>query len=70
MTSVTAPMAGKILSVALNVGYKVEEDETILVMEAMKMEIPIVAPAGGIIRDIQVEAGQMVEADAVLAVIE
>ena len=70
MISVTAPMAGKILSVARNVGYKVEEDETIFVMEAMKMEIPIVAPAGGIIRDILVEAGQTVEADAVLAVIE
>ena len=70
MTLVTAPMAGNVLTVAVNVGDNVEEDETVVVMEAMKMEVPIVAPAGGVIKEIRVTPGQMVESDAVLAVIE
>ena len=70
MTLVTAPMAGNVLTVAVNVGDNVEEDETVVVMEAMKMEVPIVAPASGVIKEIRVTPGQMVESDAVLAVIE
>ena len=70
MTLVTAPMAGNVLTVAVNVGDNVEEDETVVVMEAMKMEVPIVAPASGVIKEIKVTPGQMVESDAVLAVIE
>ena len=70
MTVVTAPMVGKVLSVAVNVGDKVQEDDTILVMEAMKMEVPIAAPASGVIKEIKVTAGDTVESDAVLAVIE
>jgi acetyl-CoA carboxylase biotin carboxyl carrier protein len=63
-------MVGKILSVSAKVGDKVQEDDTIIVMEAMKMEIPVVAPAGGTIREIKVAAGDMVESDAVLALLE
>jgi len=39
-------------------------------MEAMKMEIPVVAPAAGVIREVNVSPGQAVEAEQVLAVIE
>ena len=70
MTTVTAPMVGKILNVQAKAGQKVQEDDTIIVMEAMKMEIPVVAPASGTVKEIKVAAGQMVEADEVLAVIE
>jgi len=63
-------MVGKILQIEAQVGQKVQEDDTVIVMEAMKMEIPVVAPASGTIKEIKVEAGQTVEADDVLAVIE
>jgi biotin carboxyl carrier protein len=63
-------MVGKILEVQAKPGQKVQEDDTVIVMEAMKMEIPVVAPAGGVIREIKVTPGQMVDADEVLAVIE
>ena len=46
-TSVEAPMVGKILKIEKQVGDHVDEDEVVIVMEAMKMEIPIVAPATG-----------------------
>lgn len=69
-TPITAPMVGKILKVEKKVGDRVEEDEVVIVMEAMKMEIPIVAPASGVIKEIKVEPGQAVEADHLLAEIE
>lgn len=70
MTLVTAPMVGKILTVAVKVGDRVAEDDTVVVMEAMKMEVPIVAPSSGVIKEIKVAPGDTVESDAVLAVIE
>jgi acetyl-CoA carboxylase biotin carboxyl carrier protein len=62
-------MVGKILRVEKKVGDQVEEDEVVVVMEAMKMEIPVVAPANGVLKELKV-TGQAVEAEQVLAVIE
>jgi acetyl-CoA carboxylase biotin carboxyl carrier protein len=69
-TPITAPMVGKILKVEKNVGDRVDEDEVVLVMEAMKMEIPVVAPASGVLKDLKVSVGQAVEADQLLAEID
>ena len=69
-TNVEAPMVGKVLKVEKQAGERVEEDEVVIVMEAMKMEIPVVAPAGGVVKEIKVSLGQAVEAEQVLAVIE
>jgi biotin carboxyl carrier protein len=63
-------MVGKILKIEKNVGDQVEEDEVVVVMEAMKMEIPIVAPTSGVLKEIKVSPGQADEAEEVLAVIE
>ena len=69
-TEVTVPMVGKIVNVLVKVGDKVSEDDQIATLEAMKMEMPIVAPTGGVIKEIMVAACQEVDADTVLAVIE
>jgi biotin carboxyl carrier protein len=69
-TPVTSPMVGKILKIEKQVGDSIDEDEVVLVMEAMKMEIPVVAPTSGVLRDIKVSPGQAVEADQLLAEIE
>jgi biotin carboxyl carrier protein len=63
-------MVGKILKIEKQVGDHVEEDDVVMVMEAMKMEIPIVAPAGGTLKEIKVSPGQAVEAEQALAVID
>ncbi len=63
-------MVGKILKIEADTGATVEEDDVIIVMEAMKMEIPVVAPAGGTVKTIKVEVGQSVEAGEELAEIE
>jgi biotin carboxyl carrier protein len=67
---VTAPMVGKVLEVQCKVGDKVQEDDVIILLEAMKMEIPVVAPVSGVVKEIKVTTGATVEADTVLAIIE
>jgi len=63
-------MVGKILKIEKNVGEQVEEDDVVIVMEAMKMEIPVVSPASGILKELKVTPGQAVEADEVLGEID
>ena len=70
MSDVTAPMAGKIIDVKINIGDTVNEDDELIILEAMKMEIPIVAPASGNISEIKCKKGDSVGADDILAVIE
>lgn len=63
---INAPMPGKILSVKASVGQAVKKGDTIMVLEAMKMENEIPAPADGTIASIDVKEGASVEAGAVL----
>jgi biotin carboxyl carrier protein len=63
-------MVGKIISVSVKVGDRIKEDDQVAVLEAMKMEMPIVAPVSGTVKEIRVAPGQEVEAEAVIAMIE
>jgi acetyl-CoA carboxylase biotin carboxyl carrier protein len=65
-----APMPGKILEVMVNVGDKVNEDDEVIILEAMKMENPIYAPAGGTVKEIKVKANDSVETEQLMMVIE
>ena len=67
--TVTAPMPGSILNVAVTVGQAVTAGQTVLTMEAMKMENEIVAPVAGTVREIRVKKGDVVDTDAVLVVL-
>lgn len=67
---ILAPLAGKIIQMNLKVGQTVDEDEEILVIEAMKMETPVFAPIGGTIKEINVGEGDEVEEDQVIAIID
>lgn len=68
--NIEAPLAGKIIQMDLTVGQSVEEDEEILVIEALKMETPVFAPCSGTIKEINVKLGDDVEEDQMLAVID
>ncbi|MBP1707288.1 MAG: acetyl/propionyl-CoA carboxylase, alpha subunit [Chloroflexi bacterium] len=67
---IEVPMPGKILSIKVKVGDAVKEDDEIIILEAMKMENPIVAPVAGKIAEIRVNLNQAVETGQVIAVIE
>lgn len=58
--TVKAPMPGKILSVAVSEGQAVKKGDTLLVLEAMKMQNEIAAPADGTVKQIRVAANQTV----------
>ena len=68
--SLLAPMPASVMSVAVEAGQKVAKGDTIVVLEAMKMQHTIAAPADGIVTELAATAGQQVESGAVLAVIE
>ena len=58
---IKAPMPGVVLGVNVEVGQAVLEDDTLLVLEAMKMESSIVSPSNGVVKVIAVNSGDTVE---------
>ena len=64
---VEAGAAGKIFKIEKKVGDKVSKGDTVLILEAMKMEIPVVAPEDGTVASIDVAVGDTVESGALLA---
>ncbi len=65
-----APMPGQVLSIGAPVGTIVEVGDTVVVLEAMKMEHAVTAPRTGVIRDVFVGAGDQVARGQPLAVVE
>ena len=59
-------ITGSVWKILKAVGDTVQEDEPVLVMESMKMEIPVGATEGGVIKEICVQEGQTVENGTVL----
>ena len=66
---VRAPLAGNVLEILVEAGARVEEDDDLLVIEALKMENPIAAPCGGTVQEILVKKGDKVAEDALLMIV-
>ena len=64
---VEAGAAGKIFKIEAKVGQQLKAGDAVVILEAMKMEIPVVAPQDGTVASIDVAVGDAVEAGAVLA---
>ena len=69
-TEVLVPLAGNIWAILVEVGDEVEEDDEVLVIEALKMENMVYAPCDGKVTEIRVSKGDVVEEDDVLMIIE
>jgi len=67
---VTAPMAGNIWKIHVKVGDQVQFEDELMILEALKMENPIYAPADGTVSDIKVAENDAVEANQVLMIID
>lgn len=59
-TKVLSDMNGSVWKIMVKVGDTVAEDDTLAVLESMKMEIPVLAPAGGKVEAILIAEGQVV----------
>ena len=67
---VEAGAAGQVFKIEASVGQTVKKGDAVVIVEAMKMEIPVVAPEDGTVASIDVAVGDAVEAGAVLATLK
>ncbi|MBL3640977.1 MULTISPECIES: acetyl-CoA carboxylase biotin carboxyl carrier protein subunit [Bacillaceae] len=70
MAELKASMAGSVWKIVANEGQSVTDGQDIIILESMKMEIPIAAEEAGIIKELKVNEGDFVNEGDVLAVIE
>jgi acetyl/propionyl-CoA carboxylase alpha subunit len=69
-STLTAPMPGTVIKVLARAGDRVEPRQTLLVLEAMKMETPVVSPYEAVVREVHVAEGDRVAGGAVLVELE
>ena len=67
---VESEVTGNVWKILLEVGAAVAEGEVIMILESMKMEIPVESPAAGKLVELKVSAEDQVEEDQVVAVVE
>ncbi|MFU8803231.1 MAG: biotin/lipoyl-binding carrier protein [Bradymonadaceae bacterium] len=67
---VKAHITGTVWKIEVSVGDEVEEDDDLIILESMKMEMPVIATVDGVVKEIRVSEGEAVEEDQVLVVIE
>ena len=70
MTEIKAELVGNVWKVVAKAGDKVEEDDILVILESMKMEIPVTAPRAGTVKEILVKETDVVKEGQVLAVLE
>ena len=70
MAEITAHITGNVWKVEVSVGDTVEEDDTVAILESMKMEIPVEAEDSGTVAEIRCQEGQSVSEGDVLIVLE
>jgi acetyl-CoA carboxylase biotin carboxyl carrier protein len=70
MSEVAAHITGTVWKIPVAVGESVEAEQTLVILESMKMEMPVEAPASGKVSQILVTEGQAVEEGDVLVVLD
>lgn len=69
-TNIEAVVTGKVWKIQAQVGTRVQADDVVMILESMKMEIPIVAPTAGTLSAILVSEGDAVEEGQTVATLE
>jgi len=67
---VEAQITGSVWKIEVKPGDRVAEDDTLLIMESMKMEIPLLAPEDGTVKEIVVREGSVITEGTVAVIIE
>ena len=67
---IKAPLAGKVVNVLVDKGDTVEEDDEVVILEAMKMETSVYASSDGTVKEVKVKPGDEVEEDTVLLTLD
>ena len=69
MAEVCAHITGTVWKIEVGVGDQIEEGDTVVILESMKMEMPVEAPCAGTVVEVKVKEGEPVDEGRVLAVI-
>jgi biotin carboxyl carrier protein len=69
-TRVRSEIAGSVWKIEVAIGDKVAEDDPLIVLESMKMEIPLLAPRAGVVRQILVAEGEPIAEGDVAVILE
>ncbi len=67
---IKSPAVGKVLRLSVDAGAQVARGDEVMVIESMKVEIPIKSPAAGRLREFRVKAGDQIQRNFVLAVVD
>lgn len=67
---VQAEMVANVWKVVVAPGDAVEEGDPLVILESMKMEIPVESPTGGVVKELRVQEGGVVQEGDVIAVVE
>lgn len=70
MHEVNAEITANVILVQVEAGQRVEEGDELLILESMKMEIPVLAPVDGIVAEVVLKAGSTVAEGDLVAVID
>lgn len=67
---IRAEMTGTVWKIVVQPGQKLEAGDTVVILESMKMEIPIEAPVSGVVKEVKVQEGVVVQEGDVVAILE
>jgi len=70
VAEVKAELVGNLWKIVVEVGQAVQEDDTLMILESMKMEIPITSPVSGTVKEITVKEGDVVQEGQTVAIVE
>ena len=70
MIEIKAELVGNLWKIVVDVGQAVDEDDTLMILELMKMEIPITTPVSGTVMRILVAEGEVVQEGQTVAIVE
>jgi acetyl-CoA carboxylase biotin carboxyl carrier protein len=69
-TDVKAHITGTVWKIEAQVGAKVGEGDTVVILESMKMEMPVESPVAGTVREIRIKEGEPVDEGKVLVIVD
>lgn len=70
LINIHSEITGSVWKIQVKVGEEVEEDDVLMILESMKMEIPVLATEDGVVQEIKVEEGQTIKDGDVAVVLE
>ncbi|MCM2561660.1 biotin/lipoyl-binding carrier protein [Lutimaribacter sp. EGI FJ00015] len=67
---ICSEITGTVWKIEMGIGDKVEEDDVIMILESMKMEIPVLAPCAGTLQKLLVEEGSAIAEGQMIAIVD